>query len=505
MSSRIPKIDVPEEERKAIFSYLKRQDPGSKKCFDCSNKAPTWASIHFGIYICIDCSGRHRSMGTHITFVQSTDIDQWTVENLRYMKVGGNTNAASVLGSGDVGMRKYLDDRGNLLPLPGNYKEKLRSLVDKDRALYPDRVYIEALAEQQKASAVAAEEDELDWLDSQIAGTSKPKAETRPAAAQPKPASSSSTTPATLPGIGRTISSTNTASRVTTSSAVLGSGASSPSASRTTSSSTLGAVKKTSTLGATKTGSKLGAKKGLGATKAGASGAGGFEEAAKRAQEEAEKKEKEEQERKAKEMEEKLRIEEERKRAEEARKAAGIATPPSGIPATSTSNRARQESVGGDAEMERLGMGVRKMAFGAVGGGAAAAAASSKKKPVEDDVKVARERFGNQKAISSDMYFERNEYDPDTVSAAQTRLQEFKGATSISSNQYFGRSEEDEGQGTSYGGGANYGDGLSGLENAARDALTRVMNNPDVQNLQEGLRSAGLKLSDYLANFGNER
>jgi ADP-ribosylation factor GTPase-activating protein 2/3 len=55
-------------------------------------------------------------------------------------------------------------------------------------------------------------------------------------------------------------------------------------------------------------------------------------------------------------------------------------------------------------------------------------------------------------AISSDMYFERNDYDPDAVSAAQTRLQDFRGATSISSNQYFGRSEEDEGQGTSYGG-----------------------------------------------------
>jgi ADP-ribosylation factor GTPase-activating protein 2/3 len=60
-------------------------------------------------------------------------------------------------------------------------------------------------------------------------------------------------------------------------------------------------------------------------------------------------------------------------------------------------------------------------------------------------------------AISSDMYFERNDYDPTTVSAAQTRLQEFKGATSISSNQYFGKPElgdEDAGQGTSYGGGA---------------------------------------------------
>jgi ADP-ribosylation factor GTPase-activating protein 2/3 len=100
------------------------------------------------------------------------------------------------------------------------------------------------------------------------------------------------------------------------------------------------------------------------------------------------------------------------------------------------------------------------------------------------------------------MYFERNDYDPTTVSAAQTRLQEFKGATSISSNQYFGKPEagdEDADQGTSYGGGAGgsgylTAEGLQGLEVTARDALTRVVNSQEVQNLGEGLRNAGLKV-----------
>jgi hypothetical protein len=50
-----------------------------------------------------------------------------------------------------------------------------------------------------------------------------------------------------------------------------------------------------------------------------------------------------------------------------------------------------------------------------------------------------------------------------------------------------------------YNSGSGYlsGDGLSGLESAARDTITKVLNNPDVQNLQEGLRSAGLKVRIY--------
>ena len=48
----------------------------------------------------------------------------------------------------------------------------------------------------------------------------------------------------------------------------------------------------------------------------------------------------------------------------------------------------------------------------------------------------------------------------------------------------------------SSGGNAGYltSDGMSGLESSARDALTRVVNSQEVQNLGEGLRTAGLKV-----------
>lgn len=93
------------------------------------------------------------------------------------------------------------------------------------------------------------------------------------------------------------------------------------------------------------------------------------------------------------------------------------------------------------------------------------------------------------------MYFGRNEYDPQAVNEAQTRLQSFQGASSISSNQYFGREEEEDDLGGPRSTEGLLGDGsLANLEYAARDAYARLMANPDVQNVGDSIRSGALKV-----------
>lgn len=51
-------------------------DQSNRLCCDCgSNKGVEWISINLLIVVCIDCSGVHRSLGTHITKIRSLVLD----------------------------------------------------------------------------------------------------------------------------------------------------------------------------------------------------------------------------------------------------------------------------------------------------------------------------------------------------------------------------------------------------------------------------------------------
>jgi len=157
-------------------------------------------------------------------------------------------------------------------------------------------------------------------------------------------------------------------------------------------------------------------------------------------------------------------------------------------------------------DIERLGLGFKRLGFGQ-SSASAPPTSTSAKHSTDDAPTTARERFGNQKAISSDMYFERNAYDPDAQAEAQSRLANFSNATSISSNQYFGRDEAEvttEGELGSMGSFTG-NESLSALEAATREAISRVLSNPDVQNAADSIRAGALKLSDYLANMNEQR
>ena len=83
--------------------------PQNQICFDCGSKAPKWSSPYLGIVICYECAAKHRSYGTHISFVRSVDLDKWNRKQLKSLELTGNS---------------YTKERFNDLGVPligGNY------------------------------------------------------------------------------------------------------------------------------------------------------------------------------------------------------------------------------------------------------------------------------------------------------------------------------------------------------------------------------------------------
>lgn len=79
-------------ETKQFFNHLVNSDQENKRCIDCGTAHPQWASVSYGTYFCLNCSGIHRSLGVHLSFVRSISMDTWNAKQKAMMELGGNAN-----------------------------------------------------------------------------------------------------------------------------------------------------------------------------------------------------------------------------------------------------------------------------------------------------------------------------------------------------------------------------------------------------------------------------
>ncbi|CAI2171027.1 3349_t:CDS:2 [Funneliformis geosporum] len=91
--------EINESEKSArVLESIKGADPSNASCADCGARKTEWCSINLGIVLCIECSGIHRSLGTHISKIRSLTLDttSYTPDLVNLIKSIGNARSNAI-------------------------------------------------------------------------------------------------------------------------------------------------------------------------------------------------------------------------------------------------------------------------------------------------------------------------------------------------------------------------------------------------------------------------
>uniref|UniRef100_A0A182NF28 Small monomeric GTPase n=1 Tax=Anopheles dirus TaxID=7168 RepID=A0A182NF28_9DIPT len=104
----------------ASMQSIRSRVPGNGYCVDCDSPNPEWASLNLGVLMCIECSGVHRNLGSHISKVRSLGLDEWPPGHLSVMLAIGNSLANSVWEA---------NTRGRVKPTPASSREEKEAWI----------------------------------------------------------------------------------------------------------------------------------------------------------------------------------------------------------------------------------------------------------------------------------------------------------------------------------------------------------------------------------------
>ncbi|KAL9847926.1 arf-GAP with GTPase, ANK repeat and PH domain-containing protein 1 isoform 2-T2 [Geothlypis trichas] len=120
-------------QNEALALQSVRNIRGNAQCVDCEAQNPDWASLNLGALICIECSGIHRNLGTHLSRVRSLDLDDWPIELIKVMSAIGNELANSVWEE---------NSQGHVKPSPDSTREEKELWI---RAKYEQKLFLAPL------------------------------------------------------------------------------------------------------------------------------------------------------------------------------------------------------------------------------------------------------------------------------------------------------------------------------------------------------------------------
>ncbi|KAJ5547048.1 hypothetical protein N7494_004633 [Penicillium frequentans] len=125
-----------EENPSRLLQTVRDADEGNNWCADCGSSSKVeWVSINLGIVLCIECSGIHRSLGTHISKIRSLTLDVHSFSNdiVEILLQIGNRVSNMI-------WEATLDQ--SLKPSPASTREQRLKFIT---AKYVDRAYVEQL------------------------------------------------------------------------------------------------------------------------------------------------------------------------------------------------------------------------------------------------------------------------------------------------------------------------------------------------------------------------
>lgn len=125
-----------EENPARLLQVVREADEGNNWCADCGSSSKVeWVSINLGIILCIECSGIHRSLGTHISKIRSLTLDVHSFSNdiVEILVQIGNRVSNMI-------WEATLDQ--SLKPIASSTREQRLKFIT---AKYVDRAYVERL------------------------------------------------------------------------------------------------------------------------------------------------------------------------------------------------------------------------------------------------------------------------------------------------------------------------------------------------------------------------